>query len=80
MLDKFIAHMKQRPGVWFATHEQIARHVQAAKQLTQKKTGAGFEARARDVTIDTLLRRWATASEREPRAELRLARRARWSG
>lgn len=27
MLDRLIAHMKSRPGVWFATHEQIARHV-----------------------------------------------------
>ena len=27
MLERLIAHMKSRPGVWFATHEQIARHV-----------------------------------------------------
>lgn len=27
MLDRLIAHMKSRPGVWFATHEQIARYV-----------------------------------------------------
>jgi hypothetical protein len=31
MLDKFIAYMKQRPGVWFATHEQVARYVKPAK-------------------------------------------------
>ena len=31
MLDKFIAYMKARPGVWFATHEQVARHVKSAK-------------------------------------------------
>ncbi len=31
MLDTFIAYMKQRPGVWFGTHEQVARHVKAAK-------------------------------------------------
>jgi peptidoglycan/xylan/chitin deacetylase (PgdA/CDA1 family) len=27
MLDRFIAYMKSKPGVWFATHEAIARHV-----------------------------------------------------
>jgi peptidoglycan/xylan/chitin deacetylase (PgdA/CDA1 family) len=27
MLEKLITYMKQRPGVWFATHEQVARHV-----------------------------------------------------
>jgi peptidoglycan/xylan/chitin deacetylase (PgdA/CDA1 family) len=27
LLDRLIQHMKSRPGVWFATHEQIARHV-----------------------------------------------------
>jgi len=26
-LEKLIVHMKSKPGVWFATHEQIARHV-----------------------------------------------------
>ncbi|MDH4066330.1 MAG: polysaccharide deacetylase [Acidobacteriota bacterium] len=29
MLERLISHMKGRPGVWFATHEQIARHVKA---------------------------------------------------
>jgi peptidoglycan/xylan/chitin deacetylase (PgdA/CDA1 family) len=29
-LDKFIAYMKSRPGVWFATEEEIARYVQKA--------------------------------------------------
>jgi hypothetical protein len=24
-----ILHMKSKPGVWFATHEQIARYVKA---------------------------------------------------
>jgi peptidoglycan-N-acetylglucosamine deacetylase len=27
MLDRLITYMKSKPGVWFATHEQIARHV-----------------------------------------------------
>lgn len=27
MLEKLVEHMKGKPGVWFATHEQIARHV-----------------------------------------------------
>jgi peptidoglycan/xylan/chitin deacetylase (PgdA/CDA1 family) len=27
LLDRLIAHMKAKSGVWFATHEQIARHV-----------------------------------------------------
>ena len=31
MLDRLIAYMKQKSGgVWFATHEQIARHVAPA--------------------------------------------------
>jgi peptidoglycan/xylan/chitin deacetylase (PgdA/CDA1 family) len=29
-LEKLIVHMKSKPGVWFATHEQIARYVQSA--------------------------------------------------
>ena len=31
MLDTLITYMKQRQGVWFATHEQVARHVKAAQ-------------------------------------------------
>jgi peptidoglycan/xylan/chitin deacetylase (PgdA/CDA1 family) len=27
MLERLVAYMKSKPGVWFATHEQIARHV-----------------------------------------------------
>jgi peptidoglycan-N-acetylglucosamine deacetylase len=30
-LDQFIAYMKSKPGVWFATCEQVARYVKAAK-------------------------------------------------
>ncbi|MBI3695045.1 MAG: polysaccharide deacetylase [Acidobacteria bacterium] len=30
-LERLVAHMKSKPGVWFATHEQVARA--AAKQL-----------------------------------------------
>jgi peptidoglycan/xylan/chitin deacetylase (PgdA/CDA1 family) len=26
MLDRLVTYMKSKPGVWFATHEQIARH------------------------------------------------------
>ena len=29
MLDRLVAYMKSKPGVWFATHEQIARYVKA---------------------------------------------------
>jgi hypothetical protein len=29
LLDRLIQHMKSKPGVWFATHEQIARHALA---------------------------------------------------
>ena len=34
MLERLVTHMRGRPGVWFATHEQIARYVkeQAAPQ------------------------------------------------
>jgi peptidoglycan/xylan/chitin deacetylase (PgdA/CDA1 family) len=28
MLDRLVSYMKGKPGVWLATHEQIARHVQ----------------------------------------------------
>jgi hypothetical protein len=27
MLDRLVQHMKNKPGVWFATHEQIANYV-----------------------------------------------------
>ena len=27
MLERLIRHMRSRPGVWFATHEQVARYV-----------------------------------------------------
>jgi peptidoglycan/xylan/chitin deacetylase (PgdA/CDA1 family) len=30
MLDRLVTYMKSKPGVWFATHEQIARHVRDA--------------------------------------------------
>ncbi len=36
MLDKLITYMKSKPGVWFATHEQIARYVQ--EQAAQSDT------------------------------------------
>jgi peptidoglycan/xylan/chitin deacetylase (PgdA/CDA1 family) len=29
MLDSLVTYMKSKPGVWFATHEQIARHVKS---------------------------------------------------
>jgi peptidoglycan-N-acetylglucosamine deacetylase len=29
MLERLIQYIKKKPGVWFATHEQIARHVKA---------------------------------------------------
>ena len=29
-LEKLIVHMKSKPGVWFATHEEIAKYVKAA--------------------------------------------------
>ena len=31
-LEKLILHMKSKPGVWFAPHEQIARYVKDAKR------------------------------------------------
>jgi peptidoglycan/xylan/chitin deacetylase (PgdA/CDA1 family) len=30
LLDRLVAHMKSRPGVWFATHEQVASYVKTA--------------------------------------------------
>ncbi len=35
MLDRLVTYMKSKPGVWFATHEQIARHVQAPLRSSQ---------------------------------------------
>jgi hypothetical protein len=32
MLDRLIAQMKSKGGVWFATHEQVATHVKTASQ------------------------------------------------
>ncbi len=29
-LDKLIAYMKTKPGVWFATHEEVANYVKTA--------------------------------------------------
>ena len=43
MLDKLISYMKSKPGVWFATHEQIARYVQ--ERAAQSDTaGTGCDA------------------------------------
>jgi len=33
MLERLITHMKSKPGVWFATHEQIARYVRTQSGL-----------------------------------------------
>ena len=32
MLDRLVTYMKSKPGVWFATHEQIARHVKTQSE------------------------------------------------
>jgi len=31
MLERLIQHMRTLPGVWFATHEEIARFVKTGK-------------------------------------------------
>jgi peptidoglycan/xylan/chitin deacetylase (PgdA/CDA1 family) len=31
MLERLIQHMRSRPGVWFATHEEIARSAKSGK-------------------------------------------------
>ncbi len=36
MLERLIRHMRQRPGVWFATHEEIARYVRSQGGATAK--------------------------------------------
>jgi len=35
LLDRLIQYMKSKPGVWFATHEEIARHVKNLELRTQ---------------------------------------------
>ena len=30
LLERLIQHMRSKPGVWFATHEQVARHVKGS--------------------------------------------------
>ena len=32
-LDRLIAYMKAKPGVWFATGEQIARYVKSQEHV-----------------------------------------------
>jgi peptidoglycan/xylan/chitin deacetylase (PgdA/CDA1 family) len=39
MLERLVAHMRSRPGVWFATHEQIARYVGEQAGLTGAPSG-----------------------------------------
>lgn len=34
MLDRLITYIKGHKGVWFATHEQVARHVQQSRRAT----------------------------------------------
>jgi peptidoglycan/xylan/chitin deacetylase (PgdA/CDA1 family) len=36
ILEELIGHMRSRDGVWFATHEQVARHVAAAAGLAAR--------------------------------------------
>jgi hypothetical protein len=31
MLEKLAVHMRERSGVWFATHEQVARYVKGTQ-------------------------------------------------
>lgn len=38
MLDRLVTYMQSRPGVWFATHEQIARHVERAAGAKLSRT------------------------------------------
>jgi peptidoglycan-N-acetylglucosamine deacetylase len=38
ILDRLIQHMKSRPGVWFATHEQIATYVKTAGSDTERRS------------------------------------------
>lgn len=35
ILEELITHMRSRPGVWFATHAEVARHVAVAGGLVQ---------------------------------------------
>jgi peptidoglycan-N-acetylglucosamine deacetylase len=34
MLERLVTHMRGRTGIWFATHEQIARYVREQAGLT----------------------------------------------
>jgi hypothetical protein len=43
MLDRLIEHMKSKPGVWFATHAQIASYVG-----TRPSLGSGVPADQQD--------------------------------
>jgi len=36
MLEKLVQHMRSRSGVWFATHEQVARYVKGEKAATSR--------------------------------------------
>jgi peptidoglycan-N-acetylglucosamine deacetylase len=37
-LDNLLTYIKSKPGVWFATGEQIANHVKPARELTAAPT------------------------------------------
>ena len=36
MLEQLVRHMRSRPGVWFATHEQVARYVKGGPHSTSR--------------------------------------------
>jgi peptidoglycan/xylan/chitin deacetylase (PgdA/CDA1 family) len=36
MLERLLQHIRQHPGVWFATHEQVARHVMSSNATSQR--------------------------------------------
>ena len=39
MLERLIAYMKGKPGVWFATHEQIANDVKSVRPREVDRSG-----------------------------------------
>ena len=77
LLERLIQYMKKKPGVWFATHEQIARHV---KPLIGKLGNPRMRITAIAFTVSpgaTLVRAGAPALPTPPARSIRLARRHR---
>jgi hypothetical protein len=68
LLERLIQYMKKKPGVWFATHEQIARHVKPIIAASASTSRAWLTSAARDSSRDTAAVTGAASRDRGLRA------------